>query len=197
MTSASATDKTTARILDAALAEFSAYGLRRTGMEDVAKRAGVARATVYRKFAVKEALVQAVVLRESRRYMDEFDAVVSKYGTLDEQVVEGWVFTLAYMSDHPLFNGLLRADPEAMLPYLTIGNEELLAASRDFLLPFLTAAQERGEMPDIDPRPVAELMARIVLSYVISPAGCLDLADERRTREFARRHLVPAVRSRA
>ena len=197
MTNASGTDPTTEKILDAALAEFSSYGVRRTGMEDVARRAGVARATVYRKFAVKDALVQAVVMREGRRFMAEFDRVVRKYRALEEQVVEGWVFALAYMREHPLFNGLLAADPEAMLPYLTIGNRELLDACRDFFAPFIAEAQERGEVPGFDPAPVAELMVRIVLSYVISPDGYLDLADEVRTREFARCHLVPAVRGRA
>jgi AcrR family transcriptional regulator len=183
------------RILDAALAEFSAYGLRRTAMEDVARRAGVARATVYRKFAVKDALVQAVIMREGGRFMAEFDTVVRRYATLDEQVVEGWAFAIAYMREHPLFNGLLAADPEAILPYLTIGNRELLDACREFFAPFVAAAQDRGEIPGYDPGPVAELMVRIVLSYVISPAGYLDLGDEAATREFARRHLVPALRA--
>ncbi len=183
------------RILDAALAEFSSSGLRRTAMEDVARRAGVGRATVYRRFPAKEALVQAVVMREGERFMAEFETVVREYATIDEQAVEGWMFAVAYMREHPLFNGLLAADPEAMLPYLTIGNRELLDACRDFFAPFVAAAQERGEIPGFDPGPVAELMVRIVLSYVISPSGCLDLADEAATREFARRHLVPALRS--
>ena len=205
MTSASATeratgtaaDPTTGRILDAALGEFSTYGLRRTSMEDVARRAGVARATVYRKFAVKDALVQAVIMREGHRFMAEFDTVVRRYATIEEQVVEGWMFSIGYMREHPLFNGLLAADPEAMLPFLTIGNRELLDACREFFAPFVAAAQDRGEIPGFDPGPVAELMVRIVLSYVISPAGCLDLTDAVATRQFARRHLVPAMRSEA
>jgi len=52
-------------ILDAALEEFLAYGLRRTNVDVVAKRAGVSRATLYRRFDGKDALVQAVLVRSA------------------------------------------------------------------------------------------------------------------------------------
>ena len=54
-------------IVDAALEEFLAYGLRRTNVDVVARRAGVSRATLYRRFDGKDALVQAVLVRECRR----------------------------------------------------------------------------------------------------------------------------------
>ena len=41
-------DETTARILDAACEEIALVGIKRTSMEDVARRAGVSRVTVYR-----------------------------------------------------------------------------------------------------------------------------------------------------
>jgi AcrR family transcriptional regulator len=183
----------TERILDAALAEFSAFGLRRTSMEDVARRAGVARGTVYRKFAAKDALVQAVILREGRRFMAEFAAVVEPYPAIADKLVEGWVFSLAHMRGHALFCGLLFSDPEAMLPYLTVKNGTLLAVCRAFVAQFIRDAQHRGELEPFDPDPPAELMARIVTSYIVSPDGCLDLADEQQIRAFARRHLVPII----
>jgi hypothetical protein len=87
----------------------------------------------------------------------------------------------------------LFADPEAMLPYLTVNNGTLLAVCRDFVAQFIRDAQRRGELEPIDPDPPAELMARIVMSYIVSPEGCLDLADQRQLRAFARRHLVPII----
>src|SRR4051812_50116320 len=67
LTGASVTDPTAERIVSGALAQFEESGIRRTTMEDVARRAGVARVTVYRRFANKDRLVEAVVLREARR----------------------------------------------------------------------------------------------------------------------------------
>ncbi len=194
MTTVSGTDLLD-RILDAAFAEFTRYGLRRTSMEDVARRAGVGRATVYRKVPTKDALIAAVVLREGHRFMDAFAEVVSGYGTIADQIVEGWVFSLAHMRNHPLFSGLLFSDPEALLPFLTVDSGVLLAACREFVAEFIRAAQTRGEVsPTLEPEPVAELMVRIVISYTINPESCLDLSDEHRTRDFARRHLVPLIR---
>src|SRR5688572_28100052 len=48
-------------ILAAALDEFSARGFTATRLDDVAKRAGVAKGTIYLHFADKEALFQEIV----------------------------------------------------------------------------------------------------------------------------------------
>jgi AcrR family transcriptional regulator len=48
-------------ILKAALEEFSAGGFAATRLDDVARRAGVAKGTIYLHFADKEALFQAIV----------------------------------------------------------------------------------------------------------------------------------------
>src|SRR5215472_5985858 len=48
-------------ILEAALDEFSARGFAAARLEDVAKRAGVAKGTIYLYFADKEALFQELV----------------------------------------------------------------------------------------------------------------------------------------
>ncbi|MEU8379627.1 helix-turn-helix domain-containing protein, partial [Streptosporangium sp. NPDC048865] len=66
------TDETRARILDAAYEQFCRMGIRRSTMDDVARRAKVSRITVYRRFATKDVLVEHVVRREFRRYFDRF-----------------------------------------------------------------------------------------------------------------------------
>jgi AcrR family transcriptional regulator len=58
------TAKATARrdaILDAALDEFSAKGFAAARLEDVAKRAGIAKGTIYLYFADKESLFQELI----------------------------------------------------------------------------------------------------------------------------------------
>src|ERR1700719_3464246 len=58
------TAKATARrdaILDAALDEFSAKGFAAARLEDVAKRAGITKGTIYLYFADKESLFQELI----------------------------------------------------------------------------------------------------------------------------------------
>lgn len=47
-------------ILDAAFVRFSGYGLRRTSMEDIAREAGVSRASVYFHFGAKDQVFRAL-----------------------------------------------------------------------------------------------------------------------------------------
>ena len=51
------------RVLDAALALAAASGLRHLTMDDVARRTGVGRMTVYRRFGSKAALIDALAGR--------------------------------------------------------------------------------------------------------------------------------------
>ncbi|MDT5189565.1 MAG: hypothetical protein QOI28_1816, partial [Mycobacterium sp.] len=58
-------DPSTEAILDAALLEFERHGFHRVALDDVARRAGVSRTTIYRRFANRDELVGAVIEREN------------------------------------------------------------------------------------------------------------------------------------
>src|SRR5258706_3056976 len=58
------------RVLDGALACVARVGLGKTTLDDVAREAGCARATVYRCFANKQQLLVALVAREVHALRD-------------------------------------------------------------------------------------------------------------------------------
>src|SRR6476469_5780505 len=60
----SRTPETEAMLLDAALAELLAHGVRRTTASDIARRAGVSRQTLYRYWPDAQAVFAALVTRE-------------------------------------------------------------------------------------------------------------------------------------
>lgn len=66
-----------AEIIEAALAEFAARGFGATRMEDIARRAGAAKGTVFRYFPTKEALFEAVALSRVTPIWDAVEAHVS------------------------------------------------------------------------------------------------------------------------
>ncbi|MEU6534334.1 TetR/AcrR family transcriptional regulator [Streptomyces sp. NPDC047000] len=186
-------EKLARRILDAALEQFTTFGLRRSSVDDVAKRAGVSRVTVYRRFQNKDGLVEACLLREGSRFFQELDSAVASLPTMADRVVEGFVVTLRHTRAHPLFGGLLRLEPEVVLPYFTVQGSSSLTATTEYLTGHLRRAQQAEGRPESDPRPVAELMVRIAVSFLLNPAGCIELDDEEQARAFARRYLTPLL----
>jgi AcrR family transcriptional regulator len=81
-------------ILEAALDEFSARGFAAARLEDVAKRAGVAKGTIYLYFADKETLFQELVRFQIGPVMSAFSAALASelpLKSLIDQAIE--IFT--------------------------------------------------------------------------------------------------------
>lgn|SRR5690606_21993343 len=180
------------RILDAALAEFETYGLRRVSVEDVAKRAGVARTTIYRRFTNKEQLLQAVILRECRRFLTAIAEATENLASPEDAVVEGFVVGLQSARTHPLMTRVLESEPEAVIPQLSMNGGAVMLAARDILADRLRRARP-GDAEDHNT--VAEVLLRLAVSLLIVPGGGLALDDEEEIRAFARDYLTRMLRS--
>jgi AcrR family transcriptional regulator len=190
-------DETSERILEAAAREAEHFGLRRFTMDDVARRVGVSRVTIYRHFPRKDRLVEAVLLYELRRFLAAVDAAVAPYDTVEERLVEGFVFTLTLLRKHTLLNRLLRTEPELILPSLTVKGAPVLEAGREFIARFAHREAEEGRLAlsDEDVQGVSEMLARAVLSFVLTPDSVLGLRTPQETRRFAEHYLTPILRA--
>jgi AcrR family transcriptional regulator len=178
-------DTTTSRILAAALEQFEELGIRRTTMDDIARRARVSRVTIYRRFQRKEALVEAVILAEAQRFFAELEAAVAGLDSVEDRIVEAFVHTLAAAREQRLLNRLLRTEPEAVLPHLTTDGGRVVAAGSAFLAEQMRLSGTRAD----DVEQAAELVARLVLSYLLTPG--LERPSE--ARRFARRYIAPLM----
>lgn len=186
-------DRTTTAVLEAALRQFELFGLERSTVEDIAKRAGVARVTIYRRFSSKDGLVEAVILRELGRFLAELDALVEPLDDPEQRIVEGFVFTLEAARSHVLLQRLLEAEPDSVLPYLTTDGAPFLAAARVFLAARLGREQNetRGAR---ELAIVAEIVVRLILSFLLTPEGAVALNSPVQRRRFARRYVGPILR---
>jgi AcrR family transcriptional regulator len=173
----------------AAVQQCEDFGLRRTTMDDVGRRAGLARATLYRHFPSKDALVQAVILSEAERFFATLDSAIAAYRTTDERLVEGFAFALDYVHRHALLNKLLRTEPEALLPYL-FGDSRLIAIATEAVARRIPGEPPEPEIEHTDALVAAELIVRLVLSLALSPHSRLDADDAEGARRLARRYLV-------
>jgi AcrR family transcriptional regulator len=183
-------DEVRERILDAAAAEFVEFGLRRTTVEAVARRAGIGRMTLYRRFAGKEELVRAVVLRELQAFMAELDELMAAEAPLVDQMVESFVFTVLHAREHPLFGRLLDTDPEATLPYVTLDGATMLESGIAFTVQHIRATPESKGMSTAGIRRAAEASTRLAQSMILTPGG--SAASPAAIRVFARQS-IPAL----
>jgi TetR/AcrR family transcriptional regulator, repressor for uid operon len=173
-------------MLDAAEALLADYGLRRWSMDDVADRAGVGRTSVYRAFESRDALVHAVLARELRRTFAAIEAVAALHDDLEDKVVEAGLVALAALRGS-IVERLLHSDPATFLPFLTTGAGPLLAIARAHLL---AGAHALGL--DLDPV-VAEVAARLGLSFILTRDTAIPVDDEARTRATLRRLVRPLL----
>jgi AcrR family transcriptional regulator len=188
------TDEARVRILDAAYVQFSRMGILRSTMEDVARRAGVSRITVYRRFATKDALVEHVIRREFRRYFDQFLVDIEQADNAADRVVLGFVSSLRAIRGNPLIGGLIAAEPDLLLPSMINDGGQTLASVRQFVAGQLRREQRAGNMAkNLNPDLVAELMVRISASFLTIPSHIIDLDDDEQLAAIARQFLVPML----
>ncbi|MFI6040523.1 TetR/AcrR family transcriptional regulator [Nocardia sp. NPDC051321] len=191
-------DGNQARVLDAALLAFLDFGIKRTSMVEVARRCGLSLATLYRRFASKSELIEAVGLRQTREFVEGVDAALQRQVDHDagaeEQIVELFAAFITGLRDNKLVHRLLATEPELVLPYLTIKGAPVLELGRDYVAEFIARLQQEGKLPAYDPAPLAEMIARTALSLALTPQTVIPLGDDVAIRQFARDHIVVSFR---
>jgi AcrR family transcriptional regulator len=178
------------RVLNAALAAFLDFGVRRTSMGEIAKRSGVSPATLYRKFAGKDEVVWAVGRREVRRLIAGVDAQIDARASAEDQMVGLFVAFLQGLRQNQLLQRLLATEPEIVLPLLTTQAGPVLALGRAYLADFIGRLHGPLNLPPEEVEPAAEMVARVALSMALTPQTCLPVEDEAALRRFARRYLA-------
>lgn len=178
------------RVAEAALRCVARWGVAKTSLDDVAREAGVSRATVYRTFpGGKEALVAAVAAREVARFLDHLGEALGAAATLEDALVAGITESTLRIRHHDALQFLLTYEPGAVLPQVAFSHfDQVLAAAGAFTAPYL----ERW-LPGEQARRAAEWAARIVLSYSTTPAAGVDAGDEGSVRRLVRTFVLPGL----
>jgi AcrR family transcriptional regulator len=187
------TDETTGRILDGALASWSRFGVGRTTLDDVAREAGCSRATVYRHFANRTALVTAVVERELDALTEAVLAAAAGESDLEDAVVAMYLVAAHRIGEHVALQRVLDLEPEVILPSLSFeGGSRLLAEAGNRFAP----AFVRFVPPERATR-AAEWCTRVLLAYLHPDRSAVSMTDRAAVRALVRRHVIPAVSPRS
>jgi AcrR family transcriptional regulator len=170
-------------ILDAARATVLDFGVRRTTVSEVARRAGLSRMTVYRRYPDGAALMRALMTREFGALLARARDETATAPTARERLVTAGVRTVDTLMTHPLMLRLLELEPELLLPYLTerIGRFQQLA--REAVREAIVEGQADGSIRVGDPRALAatcELATRglVIAARSLSPSQRARALDE-------------------
>lgn len=152
-------------IFDAARRCVEEFGVRRTTLTEVARRAGVSRPTVYRRWPDTGSLVAELLVRELRAIVA---ATMPTAGIGRTRLVDGIVAGAAKVRSNPLFGKIFRTDTDLMLTYVfgRLGRNqraliELFAAG-------IREGQQDGSIRDGDPEQLATMLLLIAQSAVQS-----------------------------
>jgi AcrR family transcriptional regulator len=184
-------DPTTEAILDAAVVEFERHGLRRVVLEDVARRAGVSRTTIYRRFANKDELIAAVVERENVALFADIAAELKQAGPQSNYYVEAFTLSILRFRRHRVLNRMMSDEPALVLELA----RRHYGAAIERMADALREVFPEGFADRIGEQAIDELADTILryaaMALLLPGARPLDTADD--IRAFATQHFLPSL----
>jgi AcrR family transcriptional regulator len=165
-----APDERPHQIRDAALAVFGEQGLAGARLDDIAKRAGIGKGTIYLYFQNKEELFRDVVrhtfgdrLKEARLALLAARDDVSTVTLLRNFTEEWWAFlcTAEYQTVYRLVIGELHRFPELLAFYA----QEAVLPARELLSTIIARGVQTGEFRQVEPTIAARILASMFIPH--------------------------------
>lgn len=181
----------TEAILDAAVIEFERHGVRRVALDDVARRAGVSRTTIYRRFANRDELVAAVIERENIALFADIAEEVKRAGPQSNYYVEAFTLSILKFRRHRVLYRMMTDEPALLLDLARTHYDAAIARMAAALRVIFPAglAERIGE-------DAVEELADTVLRYaamVLLLPSAQPLESAADIRAFARQHFLPSL----
>ena len=159
------------QILDAAFHEFGERGLAGARLDDIAKRANVAKGTIYLYFPNKEELFREMVRQSMVEALDRNEAILlqrvdeSATAQLTALFEAWWRFLRSdrFAVVHRLVIGELHNFPDLMQFYA----DEVILRGRRVVSTVVARGIERGEFRKIDPDVAARMLSALGVSHSI------------------------------
>lgn len=178
------------RIAEALLECTGRWGLAKTTIEDVARSAGVSRATVYRLFpGGKQAILDAAARAEVRALVALISDELRDVDDLAECLVRSIHLAAGFLESHEALTFLREHEPVALEQVLAFDRlDAIFAVATGVLSPVL----ERF----LDHRDAVETgvwVARLVVSYLSTPVAGADLSDRSDVERLVTTFVLPGI----
>lgn len=166
------------RLLDAAFELTCSDGWRTVTMGRIAERVGVSRKSVYNEIGTKTALGEALVARETERFLDGVSAELRAHpDDPDRGLPAATEHVLRTAADNPLVKAVVLGAPAGnndLLPLLTTRPDPVLQPALDHI-----QTEAAALYPDLDPDTLTwliEVFVRLTLSHLTQPTGPVEVA---------------------
>lgn len=150
---------TRAVVLDAAADRFSRFGPRKTTMQEIARTAGLSRATVYTHFRSKAALYAALLDRVTDDFVGRVEDCLDEPGDARHKLRRIVEITREVYSGSPVLLHALTGDDETQIAAVAA---EAMGRHEQRVIALLTRVLEEGvrtgAIRAVDPRATAYLM---------------------------------------
>jgi AcrR family transcriptional regulator len=185
-------------LLDAARAGILAVGWRRTTLTDVARRAGVSRMTIYRRWPDMQTLLADLMTREWAVVVE--DAALTEGASPLQRLAGGVAATVTQLRRNELFAKILEVDPELLLPYLLDRRGRTQDAILGLVEAVIAEGQADGSLRPGEPRLLARSLMLAAHGFALSMqtmTGALDAPGptedelDRELRTLVERYLRP------
>lgn len=159
-------------------------------MDDVCSAAGISRATLYRLFpGGRDVLFDAVREQSLQDFFDGLRTRIEGADSLEELLVRVIVSASCALRDDSHLAASLATEPGVALGDLTLdGLHRIIRAATGFITPFASEFIPASETEEI-----VDILARLVISYYLSPSKVFDFTKRPSAVRFVRSHLLPAV----
>jgi AcrR family transcriptional regulator len=159
--------------LDAAREAILAVGWSRTTLTDIARRAGVSRMTLYRRWPDTQTLLADLMTREWGDVVREATDS-GEEATAAQRITGGAVATVRALRGNALLRRIIDVDPEMLLPYLLDRRGRSQDSLAGVLAALVAAGQRDGSVRTGDPDVIARSLVLACHGFALSAHTMTD-----------------------
>jgi AcrR family transcriptional regulator len=180
-------EATRRRILDATLVCLARFGVAKTNLDDVAREAGCSRATLYRYFPGKAALVMAAAQAEITRIVGDTIRAGNEATDLEDAITAMMLTAARGLSSQLALQRVLEQEPALVLQHLAFeGGDRVLALASTWFAPTFA----RFVAPERAPA-AAEWCTRVLLEFLHLDGFGQSITEESYVRPLVRQFVLP------
>lgn len=143
------------KIIDQTMKAFKQHGFHNITMEQIAELSDVSKATLYKYFPVKEAIIAAYWQEEMINTADEFAGLLTRFPDVKARLIALLkFFMLRIMQNRELYEIYIRYRSQNL--YDPKANTKLRSGAEDYVMKIILAGQENNEIRQDAP---AQLLA--------------------------------------